>query len=522
MADIQPEIDDFQDAVYGEEVRGALISLAEKLNTEMETATDKVDAHDESIAVAIEDAETATSAANAAAAAANASAATCDTATGDANAAAAAAASAANTASATNANVTAAEAARVTAEQGRVSAETARVTAEQSRAAAEQLRAQSETSRTSFENTRQENEQLRQSAEAARVTAEAERQGAESGRVSAEGLRVQAEAGRVTAENNRANAFAQMQQQILPPANNVTLGGVIIGEGINYDSNGKISIPSGVYETEQHAAETYATKTEMSGKANATHVHTATDITSGTLAVARGGTGAATAADARTALSLYSKSEIDDVLDPLLAAMANAKALLGQLGLDGNDDPLIDAATARANLDAAQSNGASGTLRAAEGEIDALESSLAYVESTTAKTNHAVGDYFMLGNVLMKATAAIAAGETINASKATPATVQSQIDTLRDSVYPQLTTSTWINVIHVNAQMPQCFLPCMQRPTTVAVSNAEVYVSGSGWTSVTFSNWSWAGNFLILHFVENEDVMPLNYSKLIRMNLVVS
>ena len=89
MADIQPEIDDFQDAVYGEEVRGALISLANKLNTEMETATDKVDAHDESIAAAIEDAETATSAANAAANAANASAATCDTATGDANAAAA-------------------------------------------------------------------------------------------------------------------------------------------------------------------------------------------------------------------------------------------------------------------------------------------------------------------------------------------------------------------------------------------------------------------------------------------------
>jgi hypothetical protein len=257
----------------------------------------------------------------------------------------------------------------------------------------------------------------------------------------------------VTAENNRANAFAQMQQQILPPANNTTLGGVIIGEGINYDSNGKISIPSGVYETEQHAAETYATKTEVSGKANATHVHTATDITSGTLAVARGGTGAATAADARTALSLYSKSEIDDVLNPLLAAMANAKALLGQLGLDGNDDPLIDAATARANLDAAQSNGATGTLRAAEGEIDALESSLAYVESTTARTNHAIGDYFMLGNVLMKATAAIAAGETINASKATPATVQGQINTLRDSVSRRVTLGSGASVGNLNAHV---------------------------------------------------------------------
>ena len=63
-----------------------------------------------------------------------------------------------------------------------------------------------------------------------------------------------------------------------------------------------------------------------------------------------------------------------------------------------------------------------------------IESSMAYVEAVTAKKNHAVGDYFMLGDVLMRTTAAIAAGETIKASKATPATLQGQIDTLRDSV----------------------------------------------------------------------------------------
>lgn len=62
------------------------------------------------------------------------------------------------------------------------------------------------------------------------------------------------------------------------------------------------------------------------------------------------------------------------------------------------------------------------------------DSAIAYVESTTATANHAIGDYFMLGDVLMKATAAIAAGETISTSNATPATVQGQIDTLRDSV----------------------------------------------------------------------------------------
>lgn len=99
-----------------------------------------------------------------------------------------------------------------------------------------------------------------------------------------------------------------------------------------------------------------------------THAHAASDITSGTLSVARGGTGGSTALDARKNLSVP------------------------------------------------------------------VDSSIAYVESTTATKNHAVGDYFMLGSVLMKATAAIATGETINASKATAVTVQSQIDTLRDSV----------------------------------------------------------------------------------------
>lgn len=69
-----------------------------------------------------------------------------------------------------------------------------------------------------------------------------------------------------------------------------------------------------------------------------------------------------------------------------------------------------------------------------ETATDNLESSIAYVESVNAKTNHAVDDYFMLGNVLMRATAAIATGEQITASNAVPATLQSQIDTLRDSV----------------------------------------------------------------------------------------
>ena len=106
-----------------------------------------------------------------------------------------------------------------------------------------------------------------------------------------------------------------------------------------------------------------------------THKHDASDITSGTLTVSQGGTGATDAATARTNLAVPSTTDLANI-----------------------------------------------------------ESSIAYVESTTARTNHAAGDYFMLGNVLMRATAAIATGEQITTSKATPVTIQSQIDTLRDSV----------------------------------------------------------------------------------------
>ena len=106
-----------------------------------------------------------------------------------------------------------------------------------------------------------------------------------------------------------------------------------------------------------------------------------------------------------------------------------------------------------------------------------VDSSIAYVESTTATKNHAVGDYFMLGSVLMKATSAIATGEQITTSKATPVTVQSQIDTLRDSVSSLLVTE--------------------QLGTTVTLNDTDAtqWVVEShkvGYTPVTFS---WGHNF---------------------------
>jgi len=46
-------------------------------------------------------------------------------------------------------------------------------------------------------------------------------------------------------------------------------------------------------------------------------------------------------------------------------------------------------------------------------EIERAYAAIAPVESTTAKSNHAVGDYLMLGGTLCKVTSAIASGETI-------------------------------------------------------------------------------------------------------------
>lgn len=57
MADISQEIDDFKNAIYGEEVRDSMVSLAQKLNTEVEGNTTNVNQ-------AVETANSASSAAN--------------------------------------------------------------------------------------------------------------------------------------------------------------------------------------------------------------------------------------------------------------------------------------------------------------------------------------------------------------------------------------------------------------------------------------------------------------------------
>ncbi len=63
------------------------------------------------------------------------------------------------------------------------------------------------------------------------------------------------------------------------------------------------------------------------------------------------------------------------------------------------------------------------------------QENIAMIESHTAQSNHAIGSYFMLDNVLHKATSAIASGETITpGSNATPITLEQAITALNTSV----------------------------------------------------------------------------------------
>ena len=342
MADISNEIANFQNAVYGEEVRGSMISLAEKLNDVCEDNEDLVNAHNTEIATAISNAQTATADAVEATTDLTTAAASANAAATSANAAAADATTKANAADAINSSVQTAENARVAAETARASAETQRASAESSRQTAETARVNAETNRVNNEATRQENESGRNSAETARVTSEAQRTANETTRQGNETNRQNAENNRATTFRQIQDAWSEMEQQVIPPATTSTLGGIIVGEGLDVDGNGVLSFEAGNFETTEHAAATYATITTVNGKANTQHTHSATDIDNGTLAVARGGTGVTTAAsererlglgsttgalpvanggtgsttasDARTALDVYSSGEVDTAL----------------------------------------------------------------------------------------------------------------------------------------------------------------------------------------------------------------
>lgn len=237
----------------------------------------------------------------------------------------------------------AAESARATAETSRVSAETSRQSAESSRVSAENARISAENDRASAESTRKNDETSRKSYETQRRSAET--------------ARADAEAARQTAEARRAADFAIMEQRSKgwlryycatgeydPTTRRPTIAGpdestlyYVPAEHPTsdnqwvewqYDTSGDRWEMQGTTEVTvspvttaqidaiandetvtssnvlQATGLTYLWAKLKAAFAPLVHVHSASDITSGTLPVARGGTGVATAAAERNRLGL--------------------------------------------------------------------------------------------------------------------------------------------------------------------------------------------------------------------------
>lgn len=137
-------------------------------------------------------------------------------------------------------------------------------------------------------------------------------------------------------------AFVDMQELVMPPATTTTLGGVIVGDGLDVASDGTLSFEAG------------------------DHSHNASDITDGTLAVARGGTGVTTAAAERERLGLGSTT----------GALPIAN---GGTGLVASPSALVDLASSAAAsmMQTSPRPGVTGTLPVAHGGTGATTAAAA-------------------------------------------------------------------------------------------------------------------------------------------------
>ena len=84
---------------------------------------------------------------------------------------------------------------------------------------------------------------------------------------------------------------------------------------------------------------------------------------------------------------------IDTTVGNLVKAINNAKVLLGQLVYDQTGQPVVSASTARANLDAAQSENAAGSLYDAEQAIGTNASAIASLQDSVLQV-HSVANPF--------------------------------------------------------------------------------------------------------------------------------
>lgn len=263
--------------------------------------------------------------------------------------------------------------------------------AEAQRRSAEVLRGMAEEGRQEAETARETAESGREDAESARVAAETSRDNAETARASAESARITAESDRQTAEAGRVQAELDRQANRITSAN------------VSVDDN--VGVPSATVTLGTPSPDGRSISFDFRNlKGDPVNLVPITDAQIDTIA----GDGTVTNDNVLTGTGL---TYLWGWIKSKFASLVSGAVQIVQGGTG-----------------ATTASGARNSLGVP------TASSIASAESVTATRNHAIGDYFMLGDVLMKATAAIATGETINASNATPATVQSQIDTLQNSV----------------------------------------------------------------------------------------
>lgn len=93
-----------------------------------------------------------------------------------------------------------------------------------------------------------------------------------------------------------------------------TIAGVAIPTGGGSGGGGDVVVDTALNASSTNPVQNAAIYAALDEKAPKSHDHNADDIKTGTLPLARGGTGAGTAAAARTNLGVYSKAEVDDAI----------------------------------------------------------------------------------------------------------------------------------------------------------------------------------------------------------------
>lgn len=116
---------------------------------------------------------------------------------------------------------------------------------------------------------------------------------------------------------------AQKQATITGGATTITSSNLTANRALISNGSGKVAV-SAVTSTELGYLDgvTSAIQTQLNGKASSSHDHNASNINAGTLSsdrlptipVSKGGTGATTAAAARTNLDVYSKAEVEALI----------------------------------------------------------------------------------------------------------------------------------------------------------------------------------------------------------------